>query len=181
MWTGRKHCCAGLHHDAVICTLCHNYPNLETVRKAKGRWQGEGYYKHCKTVLGLGTHHRHSHKIRLNFSHWVEARDVLALQWNDEVFVRFERCSRCGILISEYFDEHVRSCSCSHLTGFFQTSFESVCKVQLSPVSVNDGMNINGIQFAIDMVPIWMEKLIEFVGQFPDFIVDKKYEFADLE
>lgn len=94
VWSGRNHCYANIHHDGVVCTICQNDPSIETTKKAKSRWQGEGDYKHWKTVLGLGTHIRCSHKIRLNFPQWVEARDALSLQWNDEIFIRFERCQR---------------------------------------------------------------------------------------
>lgn len=177
----KYHCFAEIHHDSAICAICKNYPSTDTLRRDKSKYEDDPNHTFCKTMQGLGTHIRCMHKKMLQLVEWVEVRDLLCLQWNDEIFIRFERCARCGIMVSEYFAEHMKNCSCSHKEAYYQTSFESVCMAKMNVLPVHVDMNINGIQLAMKMVPIWMKKFIQFAGSFSNFIVDNEFELRDVD
>lgn len=139
-FNGHFHSYANLMHEGI----CKNYPAKETVVREKKKSRDGDEFKFVKTILGLGTHVRSTHK-KLSIGYFVEERDVIHLQRNNEIFIKFERCPRCLILVSEYYFDHVRSCSCSHIEAAYRSSFESLYHYRGTPLSVRFEMHVNRI------------------------------------
>lgn len=67
-----------------------------------------------------------------------------------------------------------------HLDAAYQTSFESLCLARAWSISARFEININGIEFAKQMVPVWMVKFIEYARSCANFIIDEHFDFAEL-